>query len=82
MRSKELLLHAACPVRNEQFRKRSRFWIELSSVTCLTYEGLVVTEGVNQLNDYTPAFNDYSSRQYLLVWPESATDLDDRLRQI
>lgn len=47
------LLHAAC--QSEMNNSESdRFWIDLESVTCLTYEGLVVTEGVNQLNDYTP----------------------------
>lgn len=47
------LLHAACQSEMNN-SENDRFWIDLDSVTCLTYEGLIVTEGVNQLNDYTP----------------------------
>lgn len=47
------LLHAVCQSEMNN-SENDRYWIDLESVTCLTYDGLVVTEGVNPVNDYTP----------------------------
>lgn len=47
------LLHALCQSEMTS-SDGDRFWVVLDSVTCLTTDGLILTEGVNQLNDYTP----------------------------
>ncbi len=47
------LLHACCQTEMNN-SDNDRIWLELDFVTCLTSGGLVLTEGVNQLNDHTP----------------------------
>ena len=47
------LLHACCQSEMNN-TENDRVWLELDSVTCLTSDGLVLTEGVNPLNDHTP----------------------------
>jgi serine/threonine-protein kinase len=47
------LLHAVCQSEMNN-SENDRFWLDLESLTCLAADGLVLTEGVNQLNDHTP----------------------------
>lgn len=47
------LLHAICQSEMNN-SENDRFWLDLESITCLAADGLVLTEGINQLNDHTP----------------------------
>ena len=47
------LLHANCQSEMNN-AENDRVWLDLDSTTCLTTDGLVLTEGVNQLEDHTP----------------------------
>jgi len=47
------LLHAACQTEMSN-SESDRVWLDLESTTCLITDGLVLTEGVNQLDDHTP----------------------------
>jgi len=47
------LLHAWCQAETGT-TENDRVLLDLESVTCLASDGLVLTEGVNPLNDYTP----------------------------
>lgn len=47
------LLHACCQTELNN-TENDRVWMELDFTTCLTSAGLILTEGVDQLNDHTP----------------------------